>query len=1609
VPGDESRTIHADNWPRRLWRLCGFFGIAVALLWVACDGGSKGRSKNHIMQPADTGILQVKVVFSQLTASERPASLIDSGIVVIEDSTASLVAAGRLEIIDSNYRGVIEGIPPGSLTATVGFFQGDTLRWVGSESVLIRPGETSALELETRKTDLTLGGETQTSPGFPISLTWSGHPDAEAYHVEQSVNGASSAEVYAGGDTTVVVSPDSSVVYKVRIQHPLGSGIWSSGHRIEVSEPRMVGLAPSLMLSGVDTVIVIRNEGSGLLTWELTEIPNWILIDTRSDTLSAGSASEIQLQLAPDLAASSYTGSLRFLSNIGEFTTSIAAEVVGTPAIEVSDTLTVSGSSTVEQLVVRNPGTGELSVVLRPDREWITVDPSGQIAVMPGGEVIFNVRVGKNCLAAGLREGGIELESELGISEIVVVAEIPNEPKLTISDEQHRIELSSDTDEATLILQNGGFGLLEWEIESDALGQWLTASPVRGTTLCELDSIALSFDDAGMRAGQVYLDTLTVAGTGGEISVLLELRIEERHRLATPLVDLDFGLVADTLLLVLHNRGSLDTEWSVDSLPQWIVATPEQGTVPFGDSTTVQIAVQRDAIEGVVAEGVLSLSYDTETIQVNLLAARPKPSGELGATFLEFGANADTLLTTVRNTGLGPLIWEEPDLPEWLSLVSAPVSLLPDSAQNLVFVADRSLLTELHQEASIAISSNAVSPIDLLVISIDALYALGRISLTEVEISQRDSIAHVLITSEGTVDLVWAVEELPSWILVSPDTGKVPPGSTQMITVRGDWELFDAGERREGVVALRGNASEGIEGFTVRGSANSPPTSVAVFVGEVTLDEEGFLSGVGSSDPDGDMLTYRWSSLHEDEIVHQDSSRTGVLFSDPGAHSFVLTVSDGLEEDSDTVTTILNSPPIANAGLNKRVEYGQQVVLSGSGIDPEGDELTFRWHSLSGIQLEDTSTESPQFTAWRVDSLYFALTVSDGEYTSSPDTTIVMVERSESNSLPVAIAPDTIHAEVGQRVSISGEASVDSDRGAPLSYTWRQLGGPEVEINDDKTPVMWIVSASAADYSFELTVDDGQDRSVPDTTFVLIRGQDRPPVARAGVDQSSTVGDVVRLDGNGSSDPDGDSLTYVWRQLSGFIVEVVTGGNGAGTFTVSEAGVYQFELTVSDGRGGASADTVKVTVEASNSAPTANAGTDQSAKAGDVIRLDGSGSSDPDGDSLTHAWRQLSGFIVEVVIGVNGAGTFAVSEASVYQFELTVSDGRGGASTDTVIVTVSESNTAPTASAGVDQAVAVGSVVTLDGRGSTDADGDALNYEWTQDSGPIAMLTSSSGGLISFTASESGSYFFTITVSDGSLSSSDTVIIQVTEVTQDPDAITLLEVEPNNNQSSANSITFGSPFTGRIATSSDKDYFLVPVSSDGLLTVDLRTDGNTGFNDYFVVTILDLSGNTLDERQASTGETVQVQAQVSSGTYYVRIADYLTSDERYTCTVTFTAGSSGTVEVEPNNNQSSANSITFGSPFTGRIATSSDKDYFLVPVSSDGLLTVDLRTDGNTGFNDYFVVTILDLSGNTLDERRASTGESVQVQAQVSSGTYYVRIADYLTSDERYTCTVSLN
>lgn len=96
--------------------------------------------------------------------------------------------------------------------------------------------------------------------------------------------------------------------------------------------------------------------------------------------------------------------------------------------------------------------------------------------------------------------------------------------------------------------------------------------------------------------------------------------------------------------------------------------------------------------------------------------------------------------------------------------------------------------------------------------------------------------------------------------------------------------------------------------------------------------------------------------------------------------------------------------------------------------------------------------------------------------------------------------------------------------------------------------------------------------------------------------------------------------------------------------------------------------------------------------------------------------------------------------------------GGGGGSTPNP----APGNTAPVANAGVDQSVATGSTVTLNGGASADADGDPLTYNWTlttKPSGSNAVLSSTTAVNPTFTADLDGSYVVSLVVNDGTVNS----------------------------------------------------------------------------------------------------------------------------------------------------------------------------------------------------------------------------------------------------------------
>ena len=363
------------------------------------------------------------------------------------------------------------------------------------------------------------------------------------------------------------------------------------------------------------------------------------------------------------------------------------------------------------------------------------------------------------------------------------------------------------------------------------------------------------------------------------------------------------------------------------------------------------------------------------------------------------------------------------------------------------------------------------------------------------------------------------------------------------------------------------------------------------------------------------------------------------------------------------------------------------------------------------------------------------------------------------NNPPVANAGPDQSVFVASTVTLDGGLSSDPDTGDSITYSWAFVTVPTgstaaltgaTTVNPTFSPDL------PGSYTVELTVTD--TGALSSTDQVIISTQNSAPVANAGPDQTVFVTDTVTLDGSGSSDVDGDAITYSWTmtaQPTGSTATLTGPTTVAPTFVVDLPGTYQISLVVNDGTANSAADVVLVTTQ--NSAPVANAGPDQSVFVTDTVTLDGSGSTDVDGDSLTYSWSLTSvptGSTAALTGATTVAPTFVVDLPGSYVVSLVVNDGTTNSATDTVQITTQ--NSAPVANAGTDQSVTVGALVTLDGSGSTDVDGDSLTYSWSLTSVPTGSTASLTGPTTvgpTFTADLAGTFIVQLIVNDGTVNS----------------------------------------------------------------------------------------------------------------------------------------------------------------------------------------------------------------------------------------------------------------
>ena len=272
------------------------------------------------------------------------------------------------------------------------------------------------------------------------------------------------------------------------------------------------------------------------------------------------------------------------------------------------------------------------------------------------------------------------------------------------------------------------------------------------------------------------------------------------------------------------------------------------------------------------------------------------------------------------------------------------------------------------------------------------------------------------------------------------------------------------------------------------------------------------------------------------------------------------------------------------------------------------------------------------------------------------------------------------------------------------------------------------------------------------------------PVANAGLIQNVNVGSLVTLDGTASRDANNATLTYLWEITSkpaGSAAVLSSVSSAKPSFKADLVGIYNISLVVNDGKYNSLVSSVSVSAAASqeNSAPVANAGLSQNVALNNLVRLDGTASTDANLDSLTYRWSFLgtpTGSKFAGITSTSPAPTFTPDVTGSYVISLIVNDGKVDSKQSAMTVNVSAANSAPVAFPGNSQNVSVATLVTLDGSASSDANFDFLTYRWniiTKPTGSTSALSSLSSSKPTFTPDKVGVYVLTLIVNDGKVDS----------------------------------------------------------------------------------------------------------------------------------------------------------------------------------------------------------------------------------------------------------------
>jgi len=440
---------------------------------------------------------------------------------------------------------------------------------------------------------------------------------------------------------------------------------------------------------------------------------------------------------------------------------------------------------------------------------------------------------------------------------------------------------------------------------------------------------------------------------------------------------------------------------------------------------------------------------------------------------------------------------------------------------------------------------------------------------------------------------------------------------------------------------------------------------------------------------------------------------------DEGSRSVFIRWNDGSTSNPRTVDII--------SDLTLSAQFKDQYYLSvDSAYGLTGgygwkDAGTYAYAMLNSDIVEGDEGTRYVFTGWSGDSTGNDFHQSNPIYMDSPKKAIANWKTqfflvATTNPLGIATIQAQGWYDNGTSVDLSAPSLVVGGVGTRHLFGNWTLDSADIASNSIRV-LMNAPHVATANYKtqYQFSVTSG---GLPfDISFTFLYGTSSPPTISQSLQGTSTwtsgwydAGTTIYLEiASNSKTIKGTRIDYVFKSLNQTFPTVL---NGYRTFSAE----YQMSDTYP---------------------PIANAGLDQTVNEDTLITFDASASTDENGiQSYTWTFTDVT---PQTLTGKNPTYTFTTP--GTYTITLNVTDAAGNWATDTAVITVLDI-TKPVANAGQDKTVNVGTIVTLDGGGSSDNVG-IVSYEWDFGDG-----TTGTGKITTHTYTGSGTYTVTLTVKD---------------------------------------------------------------------------------------------------------------------------------------------------------------------------------------------------------------------------------------------------------------------